>query len=194
MRQLLGQRRGTALPALRGRLPAPGEGADAAVIPIENTLAGSVHENYDHLLNFDFPIVAETSVRIVHNLIGLPGCRSARSAASTPTRRAEPVPGLLRQEPESRASALLRHGRQREDDHGGAPARRRGHRLLAGRRDLRRDHPEESIEDDRQNFTRFFLLRRPDWKPPKPAGGPQGMEDFAGVHHSQHARGPCSAP
>ena len=35
----------------------------AAVVPIENTLAGSVHENYDHLLNYDLPIVAETSVR-----------------------------------------------------------------------------------------------------------------------------------
>ncbi len=26
-----------------------------AVIPIENTLHGSVHENYDYLLQFDFP-------------------------------------------------------------------------------------------------------------------------------------------
>src|SRR3984957_4966790 len=40
-----------------------------AAVPIENTLAGSVHENYDHLVNFELPIVAETSVRIVHNLI-----------------------------------------------------------------------------------------------------------------------------
>ena len=38
---------------------------DAAVIPIENTLPGSVHENYDHLLNYDVRIVAETNVRIV---------------------------------------------------------------------------------------------------------------------------------
>src|SRR5215831_9825245 len=47
--------------------------AQAAVIPIENTLAGSVHENYDHLLRFELPIVAETSIRIVHNLIAPPG-------------------------------------------------------------------------------------------------------------------------
>jgi prephenate dehydratase len=47
--------------------------ADAAVVPIENTLHGSVHENYDHLLRFQFPIVAETSVRIVHHLIAPPG-------------------------------------------------------------------------------------------------------------------------
>ena len=45
----------------------------AAVIPIENTLHGSVHENYDHLLHFNLPIVGETNVRIVHNLIAVPG-------------------------------------------------------------------------------------------------------------------------
>src|ERR1041385_3616519 len=43
--------------------------AAGAIVPIENTLAGSVHENYDHLVNFELPIVGETSVRIVHNLI-----------------------------------------------------------------------------------------------------------------------------
>src|SRR5438874_6711049 len=46
---------------------------DGAVIPIENTLAGSVHENYDHLLHYELPIVGETSVRIVHNLIAPAG-------------------------------------------------------------------------------------------------------------------------
>src|ERR1700757_1311500 len=40
-----------------------------AVVPIANHLAGSVHENYDHLVTFELPIVADTSVRIVHNLI-----------------------------------------------------------------------------------------------------------------------------
>src|SRR5262249_28801023 len=44
-----------------------------AVVPIANPLAGSVHENYDHLQNFELPIVAETSVRIVHNLIAPKG-------------------------------------------------------------------------------------------------------------------------
>ncbi|MDE3165787.1 MAG: prephenate dehydratase, partial [Acidobacteriota bacterium] len=49
-----------------------------AVVPIENTLAGSVHENYDHLVNFELPIVAETSVRIVHNLIAPKGVRFSK--------------------------------------------------------------------------------------------------------------------
>src|SRR5580704_9677852 len=48
---------------------------DHAVIPIENTLAGSVHENYDHLLHFDVRIIGETNVRIVHHLIAPPGVK-----------------------------------------------------------------------------------------------------------------------
>src|SRR5689334_2611273 len=48
---------------------------DAALIPIENTLHGSVHENYDHLLNYDLPIVGETNVRVAHTLIACPGVR-----------------------------------------------------------------------------------------------------------------------
>src|SRR5271169_1906898 len=44
-----------------------------AVIPIENTLHGSVHENYDFLLKYDLVIQAETLVRIIHNLIAPPG-------------------------------------------------------------------------------------------------------------------------
>jgi len=41
--------------------------------PIENTLAGSVYENYDLLLSNDLHIVGEVSLRIVHNLIAPPG-------------------------------------------------------------------------------------------------------------------------
>src|ERR1700719_5291157 len=41
--------------------------------PIENTLAGSVYENYDHLIANDLHITAEVSLRIVHNLIAFPG-------------------------------------------------------------------------------------------------------------------------
>ncbi len=41
--------------------------------PIENTLAGSVYENYDHLIANDLHIIAEVSLRIVHNLIAFPG-------------------------------------------------------------------------------------------------------------------------
>src|SRR6202167_670245 len=80
IRQLLGpraepapyQRFDEVFAALRGKK------VSAAVLPIENTLHGSVHENYDLLLRYDFEITAETNVRIVHNLIAPPGVKFER--------------------------------------------------------------------------------------------------------------------
>ncbi len=47
--------------------------ADGAVLPIENSLHGSVAEHYDLLLEQPVQIVRESSMRIRHNVIGLPG-------------------------------------------------------------------------------------------------------------------------
>ena len=47
--------------------------ADFAVIPIENSLAGSIHKNFDLLARHSVEIVAETSLRIEHSLIACPG-------------------------------------------------------------------------------------------------------------------------
>ncbi len=48
--------------------------AEYGIIPIENSLAGSIHENYDLLLTYpDIKIIGEKQIRIVHNLIALPG-------------------------------------------------------------------------------------------------------------------------
>jgi prephenate dehydratase len=49
--------------------------ADFGVIPLENSLAGSVHENYDLLLEYEFKIIGEITLRIKHNLIGHPGTK-----------------------------------------------------------------------------------------------------------------------
>ena len=51
--------------------------ADCAMAPIENTLAGSVIRNYDLLLDFDLTIVGEVVLRVVHNLIAPPGVGAA---------------------------------------------------------------------------------------------------------------------
>lgn len=136
---------------------------DAAVIPIENTLHGSVHENYDHLLHFDHRIVAETSVRIVHNLIAAPGVtfKSVRRVYSHPVAlnqcldffadnpQFEKVPFY-----DTAGSVKMVMAEGLKDAAAIASAVSAG---IYGARILKR-----SIEDDRQNFTRFFLLRRQD--------------------------------
>jgi prephenate dehydratase len=43
------------------------------LIPIENSLAGSIHQNYDLLLQNQLYIVGETFLRVRHCLIGFPG-------------------------------------------------------------------------------------------------------------------------
>jgi prephenate dehydratase len=140
---------------------------DAAVIPIENTLHGSVHENYDHLLRFDLSIVAETSVQIVHNLIALPGVafRKIRRVYSHPVAlnqchdffaanpRIERVPFY------DTAGSVKMLVEQNLSDAGAIASSLAAE--IYGCRILKR-----SIEDDRQNYTRFFLLRRPTDPPP----------------------------
>jgi prephenate dehydratase len=65
--------------------------AARCLAPIENTLAGSVYENYDLLLKNDLHIVAEVKLHIVHNLIAFPGTtlRNLQSVYSHPVALAQ---------------------------------------------------------------------------------------------------------
>jgi len=47
--------------------------ATYGVLPIENSIGGSIHRNYDLLLAHDLPIVAEVELPVVHHLLALPG-------------------------------------------------------------------------------------------------------------------------
>jgi prephenate dehydratase len=173
VRQLLGNRAEVApFPTFEAVFRALRAGKiDAAVIPMENTLAGSVHENYDHLLHFDVRITAETNLRIVHNLIAPPGVRFAdiRKVYSHPValnqclkffdrhRKLERVPfydtaGSVKMVMEQRApDAAAIASSVAAGIYGGTILKR-------------------SIEDDRRNFTRFFLLY-PSKKLPAPRPG-----------------------
>jgi len=134
--------------------------AAGAVVPIENTLAGSVHENYDHLVNFELPIVAETSVRIVHNLIVRRGVHFSqiKRAFSHPVALNQCLdffaknPQIERIPFYDTAGSVKMIVEEKLDDAAAIASSVAAE--IYGARILRR-----SIESDRQNFTRFFLLR-----------------------------------
>lgn len=145
---------------------------DAAVIPIENTLHGSVHENYDHLLNFDHRIIAETNVRIVHNLIAAPGVKfsALKRVYSHPVALNQCLkflaanPTIVRTPFYDTAGSVKMMMAEGLKD--AAAIASAVSAEIYGARILKR-----SIEDDRQNYTRFVLLRRAD-QPPLPLHEP----------------------
>ena len=72
-----GRRRKRRLRAVRGRVRGGGAGRTShGILPVENSIGGSIHRNYDLLLEHDLPIVAETELTVVHNLLALPGTSS----------------------------------------------------------------------------------------------------------------------
>ena len=46
---------------------------DYGIIPLENSLSGSIHENYDLLREYDLQIIGELQIRIMQNLLAKPG-------------------------------------------------------------------------------------------------------------------------
>lgn len=147
---------------------------DAAVIPIENTLHGSVHENYDLLLKHDFVITAETSVRIIHNLIAPPGLRFAdvRKVYSHPVALNQ-CHEFFHQNPKIQREAFydtagsVKMVMEQTPPASAAIASELAAKIYKGRI-LKR-----GIEDDRQNYTRFFLLEP---KGTKPRSGTKGSK------------------
>ncbi len=132
-----------------------------AVIPIENTLAGSVHENYDHLLKFQLPIIAETRVRIIHNLIARPETKfsNIQHVLSHPVALGQCLDFFAKNHQFNSGvfydtAGSVKHVMQESDTSLAAIASATAAEYYGGRI-LRR-----SIEDDRRNFTRFFLLAR----------------------------------
>jgi len=134
--------------------------AEAAVLPVENTLGGSIHAVYDLLLRYRLHIVGETSVAVNHCLMALPGT---------------PLSGVRRvmSHPQALAQVdvyLRRLGVVREavdDTAGAARAVAEGQMVgvaaVASRRAAALyglEVLDEDIQDARDNVTRFIVLSR----------------------------------
>jgi prephenate dehydratase len=134
---------------------------DAAVIPVENSLAGSVMDFYDLFFAHEFVVERELEMRIRHNLTVAPRVTmdKVRQVLSHPVALAQ-CKGFFAAHPQLEAIAFydtagaVRHVVESRQNHLAAigskqAARQYGAHIL-----------EESIEDREESYTRFWLIRR----------------------------------
>jgi prephenate dehydratase len=132
-----------------------------AVVPIENTLHGSILENYDHLLQYGFPIGAETSVRISHQLIAMPGTRlrDVKQAFSHPValnqcRRFFEQHKSITAVTHYDTAGSVKMLKEKNPPASAAIASEMAAKFYGG------VILKRSIEDNPHNYTRFFLLTK----------------------------------
>lgn len=130
------------------------------LIPIENSLAGSIHQNYDLLLRHDLHIVGEYLLRVQHCLIALPGVKKEeiKKAISHPQALGQCAAYLrgLGIKPEhgydtAGSVKMLKESGARDT---AAIASRRAAEIY-GMQIL-----EEGIEDNAENYTRFLAISK----------------------------------
>ena len=134
---------------------------DAAVIPIENSLAGSVLEHFDLLLSRNVFIQQEFRQRIVHNLIVAPGVkfRDLREVYSHPV-ALDQCRDFFAKYPKIQPIAFydtagsVKHVVGKDLRHAAGIAARQAAKVYRG------TILRAGIEDDKRNFTRFFLIQR----------------------------------
>jgi prephenate dehydratase len=136
---------------------------DFCLAPMENSLFGSVYQNYDLLLKHNLRIVGEISLRIVHNLIAPPGTvlDSVRRVYSHPValgqclRFFDDHPQIQAVAAYDTAGSVKMIMENREP--GAAAIASAAAAGVYGAEVL-----VSGIEDDQQNYTRFLLLARED--------------------------------
>jgi prephenate dehydratase len=132
---------------------------EAGLVPIENSVAGSIHRNYDLLLQHSLSIVAEHYLRVRHCLIAWPGVALAdiRRVISHPQALAQCERylhnlGGVKVEPVYDTAGSAKLIREQGDRTTAAIASRRaaevyGLAVIA-----------DGLEDDEANFTRFLAI------------------------------------
>jgi prephenate dehydratase len=133
----------------------------AAVIPIENTLAGTVAEHADLLVARNVFIQGEYLLRIVHNVIAAPGVKMAglRRVLSHPValdqcRDFFQNHPLIEAVPFYDTAGSVKHVIAEKLKDAAGIAGRQAAREYSG------NILQASVEDDKRNFTRFFLIHK----------------------------------
>ncbi|PUZ73594.1 hypothetical protein GQ55_2G486800 [Panicum hallii var. hallii] len=145
----------TAFQAVEGCL------ADRAVLPLENSLGGSIHRNYDLLLRHRLHIVGEVRLAVRHCLLANQGVKieNLRSAMSHPQALAQCEQTLTklgiehREAVDDTAGAAKLIAEQKLQDTAAVASS-----LAAELYGL--DILAENIQDDTDNVTRFMMLAR----------------------------------
>lgn len=134
--------------------------ADYGMVPIENSLAGSVYENYDNLAGFeDISIVSSVTLRIQHALLGVKGATLAdiKSIYSHPQGLAQCSKFLAAHtdwnkiDSVSTATAAKIVGEKGSKSNAAIAS-------AVNAKYYKLSVISESIEDDPKNYTRFFVI------------------------------------
>jgi prephenate dehydratase len=139
-------------------------------IPIENSLAGSIHQNYDLLLGNRLWVVGEHYLRVKHCLIAKPGVQLSeiKKVISHPQALAQ-CKGYLQSYPGIKVESgydtagCVKIIRDQDDPAIAAIASRRAAQLYG------MEILAEDIEDNPANFTRFLIISRQPVHPDKTA-------------------------
>jgi prephenate dehydratase len=157
---------------------------DGAVLPIENSLHGSVAEHYDLLLELPVRIERESLLRIRHNVIGIPGVKLAelRKVMSHPVALSQ-CRRFLAAHPELEVVPFY--------DTAGSVK----YLMEAGLREVAGIAPQlaaeeyggevvvSGVEDHAENYTRFHLLRREDASGGEAVDGADKMSLAFAIEH-----------
>jgi prephenate dehydratase len=135
--------------------------ATHGILPVENSIGGSIHRNYDLLIEHDLPIVGEVELPIRHHLLALPGTTADRiqrfyshpQALSQCERFLRELPAVRVQATYDTAGSAKLIKEQQLADAGAIASERAAH--VFGLQILRSD-----IQDYSDNITRFLVVSR----------------------------------
>ena len=138
-----------------------GGDVERGILPIENSIGGTIHRNYDLLLEHELPIVGEVELRVIHSLIAYPGTRieQLRQVYSHPQALAQcelflrSLQGVdvVATYDTAGSAKLIREGELRDT---AAVASARAARLFG------LEVLQEGIQDFADNITRFLIVAR----------------------------------